>query len=513
VGREVTLGGYAAWWIEHYLCHGPGDVRGQPLVLTGAQRTFLDKVYTFVESPHGWRRKYRRAFLSRPKGWAKSELAGAIVCFEALGECRIGQDDEPHRIVEPLVKCLATEEGQAGNTYDNVRVMLTEGRAAEFGCDVGLTRTFLPGGGEIRPATSGAASKDGGKETFVVADETHLMTLPEHRSMFDTVRRNLPKRKAADPWMLETSTMYRQGAGSVAEDTHRYAKAIVDGKVRDAGLLFDHQAGDEDFDFSDDAQLLAQLQKAYGEADWVDLERLVDEARDPQTAESDFRRYYLNQAVASAERWVPEGAWDALRSSESLSDGDRVALGFDGSEGTERADWQADSTALVACRLSDGLLVPLGIWEHTIEGPWEPPRDEVDAQVRWAFDTFDVVRMHCDRRGWEQHVDSWAGEFGSKRVFFVPNSPKRQTDQINGFESALRGRTIAHNGDGDLRRHVLNARCDVRSTGQSEFKRLGKPAQPDKIDLAVASLLAVEARGDAIANGAMQQQESGFYVW
>ena len=31
----------------------------------------------------------------------------------------------------PFIRCLATEESQAGNTYDNVEYMLTEGKAAD----------------------------------------------------------------------------------------------------------------------------------------------------------------------------------------------------------------------------------------------------------------------------------------------------------------------------------------------------------------------------------------------
>src|SRR6185312_13296030 len=101
----------------------------------------------------------------------------------------------------------------------------------------GLTRTLLPDGGEIIPSTASNAAKDGGKETFVVFDETHLYVLPELRKMYRTVRRNLAKRKAAEPWSLETSTMYLPGEGSVAEDTHSLAKSIREGRTKLARLL------------------------------------------------------------------------------------------------------------------------------------------------------------------------------------------------------------------------------------------------------------------------------------
>jgi hypothetical protein len=59
------------------------------------------------------------------------------------------------------------------------------------------TALYLPHGGEIRACTSGSASKDGGKETWVCADETHLYVLRELKSMYGTVSRNLGKRKTS----------------------------------------------------------------------------------------------------------------------------------------------------------------------------------------------------------------------------------------------------------------------------------------------------------------------------
>lgn len=78
-----------------------------------------------------------------------------------------------------------------------------------YGMRVNRAKVDLPFGGEIVPSTSGAASKDGGKETFVVFDETHLYNNKQLHQMYDTVSRNLNKRKRqAEPWALETTTMY-----------------------------------------------------------------------------------------------------------------------------------------------------------------------------------------------------------------------------------------------------------------------------------------------------------------
>lgn len=180
-------------------------------------------------------------------------------------------------VKSPFIRCLATEEGQSGNTYDNVSTMLEyliEHHGDDFpGIDIGKSaqsssRIILHHQrGEITPSTASSAAKDGGKETFAVFDETHLYVLPELRRMHGTVRRNLRKRKEAEPWCLETSTMYEPGQDSVAEATHTYYKAIREGRIRDAdaaGLLFDHRQAQDGTDLADRDALLAGLKEAYG---------------------------------------------------------------------------------------------------------------------------------------------------------------------------------------------------------------------------------------------------------
>jgi hypothetical protein len=63
--------------------------------------------------------------------------------------------------------------------------------------------------GSESESTASSSSKDGGKQTFVDFDESHLCFTPEFRRMYSTVRRNTRKRmKTAETWSLETTTMY-----------------------------------------------------------------------------------------------------------------------------------------------------------------------------------------------------------------------------------------------------------------------------------------------------------------
>jgi hypothetical protein len=223
-GHICSLGYEVLDWIHTYECHGPGDVQGEPLDYDDEMRDFVVEAYRI--DPVTGRRVYDEAVLSRAKGRAKSETAGHIGIAEAFAPVRFdgwNADGQPvgRPVRSPLLKCLATEESQAGNTFENIAFI-----AGEWGPDVhpdvygGVSRDpAVPVGDGAVPAagrrdracTAGSASKDGGKETWVCADETHLYVLRELKAMYGTVRRNLGKRMAAQPWLLQTSTAYRPG--------------------------------------------------------------------------------------------------------------------------------------------------------------------------------------------------------------------------------------------------------------------------------------------------------------
>ena len=528
--RTRSLGWLAIWWIETFCVHGPGDVQGEHVDLDEEFAAFILDSYALDENG---RRLYDSAFISRAKGRAKSELAGFITLFEAMGPARFDgwaqggevyerdgytdtyQAGEPlgKLVTAPVIRCLATEEGQAGNTYDNVHFNLTEGPLANgLPRDAaGLTRIFLPGGGEIIPSTASNSSKDGGKETFVVFDETHLYTTRELKRMYDTVRRNLAKRKAAEPWSLETSTMYLPGEKSVAEETHDLAKLIREGKARIERLLFDHREADPDIDLSDEDQVRAGIREAYGPfAEVMDVERILSEFYDPRNDPQDSRRYYFNQPTSSKDAFISSPEWMACAASKTVSKGDEITLGFDGSR--KRTRGLTDATALIGCRVSDGHLFEIRIWEQP-EGPagegWEVPITEVDYEVRQAFENYKVVGMFADPAKWESYVAQWEADFGKKlkvkssqahpiEWWMTGNRSYLVVRALEQFQNAVIDKELTHSGLA-LTRHVLNARRRLGRSGVSIAKE--HPESPNKIDAAVAAVLAYQARLQALSKG------------
>jgi phage terminase large subunit-like protein len=495
---DRTLGPLVVEWIEQNLVHGPGDVQGQRIELDDEQVRFLFRAY---ELDDNGRRVVRRAVFSRAKGRAKSELAAMITCAEALGPVRFagwGHDGKPQGrpVKAPIILSVATEEQQAGNVYEAVHFMLEQGPIGSTpGLDVGLTRSFLPDGGRIRPVTAKATSKEGGRETFVTFDETHLFVLPELHRLHETIRRNLgTKRKESEPWSLEVSTMYAPGEDSVAERSHAFAKALAEGKIRDPGFLFDHREGPDGFDFHDDEQLRAALVETYGEAAaWIDLDRLIAEARDPQTDESDYRRYFLNVATKrEAGLFVKSSSWEALADEDlSIEDGAKICLGADGSRTFDTtvvawAQQRDDGTIAVdACVFS----VREHVAHHVLHEGGRIDYEDVEDFTVDLFDRFDVAEVAYDPRYLERSAELVSKRLSEGFVFPVEPSSRHMRDALQTFYRLVHEGTLRHTGDPVIAAHLANTA--VERGHRDEIRRVRKIDERKPIDAVPAMALAV----------------------
>lgn len=542
-----TLGWQIVDWMEAMLCHGPGDVAGDPFEVDDEIAVFWAWAYRVRHpgTPEAGRRYVHRAILSRPKGRAKSEHAGAWVCAEALGPVRFDHWAEPGErgywgyeytpgepvgkpVRSPFIRCLATEEDQSGNTYDNVVAMLSQGHAADhfglrMGREVGITRVFLPSGGEIRPSTASSASKDGGLESAAVADETHLYTSNALRAMYRTVARNTGKRRDAEPLMLDTTTAWQPGERSVAETAaERYAHLDPVEAVERFGVLYDHRQGPEPKRFGDDRSLIKAMREGYGPAAaWIDFRRIVKLIRDAEDPEAEAYRYWLNRPRAATLHWLLPAEIDTALTDEVPEAGTAVAVGFDGSE-------TDDHTALIACT-EGGLVVPIGIWAPAdADADW---RLDVDAAVRWAFEHYRVVRFYGDPPWWQLEMGRWAAEFSDPRrpgtlpvAEWWTNRDTPMAVACGALRTAIRQRDIRINPKPLLtdeqhrdRRslmvwHFENARTRkvrVRLDDRAEeayVVRKDRPGSPLKIDSVPATALAIKARDDAVKEGEFQER-------
>lgn len=510
-----TLGWQVIDWTEQYLCHGPGDIQGEPLVWDEEFCQIILDCYRLF--PKGHENEGRRVVsyfgISMPKGRAKSEFAGALVCAELLGPVRFDGWDaagEPvgKPVTYPFIRPLATEEGQVGNTYGNVQTMLEHARDRfpdewQFGLlDIGSTRTFIGKGGrlgEVRPSTAGAASKDGGKESFAVVDEPHLYYLPELRQMHAMVRRNARKRKIAQPWMLATTTMFQPGQGSVAEDLYDEAEKLIEQPKRSYGFCWHHREGIiDESSWDDDAAQLASLKEAYGPAaEWMDLPGMIEhEIRAPGSVKAENARYFHNLRWKGEQRAIDPAKWDALAdSSLNPTGGEFIAIGFDGSDRGEHSD----DTVLVGWVLTERPhLFLIDRWRRPdfVGRDYRVPRDEVRARVAQIREQFEVRRFACDPPGWREEIDSWDKEFGQRFgepvvVEVLTNRPTRMGPAIDRFLEAIDEGLFTHDGSPELREYALNALL-TKSKGRTDLPAVVKPTIDAKIDGLVAAILSYD---------------------
>ena len=526
-GELPTLGYGVLDWMADYLA-SPDRSEYEPLTLTREQAQFVLNFYAL--DPKSGRRKYRRAVLSRPKGWGKSPILAAIACAEALGPVvPDGWDAEGEPVGRPWsdsrtpwVQLAAASEDQTRNSWTPLLEMLRDGPAVDEFPGLEPMETFvnLPKG-RIEFVTSSSTSREGNRPVFAVLDQTESWT-PDRNGprLAATIRRNLGKTGGSS---IEAPNAYVPGAGSVAEASAEYWKRIIEGRAQDDGLLWDHREAPPDTDMVDRESLLAGLAFAYGDSaesagGWVDLERIVAEVWDPATDPQDARQYYLNQVTHASDAWLSQPEWAGrMDLGRHVADGDVVVLGFDGSR--QRARGVTDATALIGCRVSDGHLFELGVWEQPT-GPagdgWMVPTTEVDAAVRGAFDRFSVVGFYADPARWEGFVAQWEALWHKRlRVKATRDHPiewwftggragliVRAVDQ---FHSAVVDGDLTHDGSSALTRHVLNARRRVGRSGVTIAKE--HPDSARKIDAAIAAVLAWQARLDAVAAGADQPEK------
>jgi hypothetical protein len=514
-GEFPTLGYTVGEWMEASLVVPDREAAGQPYLLTDEMWRFLLDLYRV--DPETGEYVFYGAQLRRPQKWGKDPFGGGIALAESLADVVFDGWDASGEPVgrpraTPLVQCLGVSEEQTDNTFRPILEMIVRGPLVNLpGMDAGETRINLPGGGRIEPVTSSSRSRLGARITFATMTETHLWTPASGgRTLASAVRRNLA---GMDGRWLELTNAYDPAEQSVAQAT---AEAHAD------GVLVDDRPG-KHVDLDDDEALRREVVRVYGDSareagGWVNTDRIIAEIRDAATLEPDARRFFLNQVVAGALKFIDPIAWDgAARTDEPLKPGEKIALGFDGSK-------TDDATALIASRLSDGRLFHLRTWERPAgaAADWRVPGAEVDRVLTETFTAYEVAMMFADPWKWQDYLDVWAARWPALVMEFPTNQYVRMDKALERFTTAFASGEITHDGDLTLGRHVKNAvlskaaqkrsRHDDDSSG-THYLRLSKRRAGLKIDAAVAAVLAHAARAHAIENGALQvRSNAGWFV-
>lgn len=418
----------------------------------------------------------------------------------------------------PWVQLCAVSEDQTRNAWAPLLEMLREGTAIDAYPGLEPLDSFvnLPLKGRIEFTTSAATSREGNRPTHCVLDQTEEWK-PSNGGvkLAATLRRNLGKTGGTS---IESPNAYIPGEDSVAEMSAQYYLNIREGKARDDGLYYDHREWPDSTDMTDRDSLLRGLAVAYGDSaesagGWVDLDRLVAEIWDPATDPQSARQYYGNVITHASDSWLSQPEWAATADATKIvPDGDMIALGFDGSR--HRSDDVTDATALVGVRISDGHMFPIGVWEQPDNvRDWWAPTYEIDQAVREALTRWQVVAFYADPAAdWRSYVAGWEADYGAKlQVKSTQQHPiewwmggQNLTKTVRAtaaLHSAVVHQEMSHDGSATMTRHVLNARRRASRVGLTIAKDYPESAR--KIDVAVAGVLAWQARVDALAGGAL----------
>jgi hypothetical protein len=531
-GEVPTLGFAAIDWITEMLA-APDAADYEPLVPYLEQEDFFLRWYELDVLTCRYRR--HRGVLGRPRGWGKSPILGAVAILEALGDIvpdgwdANGQPvGRPWKSIRtPLVHIAAVSEEQTNNTWTPIMEMLREDAPIhDHYAGIEPFEAFVAlgsGRGKIDKITSSSRTIKGARPVFSVLDQTEEWVVSNGGvKLANTMRANAAK---VGGRTLESPNAYIPGEGSVAEGSAAFWHKIRIGKAKDEGLLYDHREAPADTDMGDRDSLIKGLRFAYGDSSGhpdgctihedpcapghVDLDRLVQTIWDPEQDVQQSRSDFLNQITHASDSWISQPEWRSIYDENaSVEDGEQIALGFDGSRGRNRGN--ADATALIACRLSDGLLFEVGVWEARYgEKDWLPSMMEVDTKVAMAMERWRVCAFSGDPSGWQEPMARWEAKYGRRlKVKASQQNPiaawprgkdSRVETYVETFRRMVVNRELRHDGSPSLTRHVLNARKRTTRTGYLIHKAY--PDSPDKIDAAYAAVMALKARTDCLRQG------------
>jgi len=480
-----------------WLVHPNGPRAGKRWRFTDSQVRFL--LHWYALRPDG-RWLYHHGVRRWAKGAGKSPFAAAHALVEFCAPVRL-KDFDAHApggcvgkpVDLPWIQIAAAAESQTTNTMRMVRALAPKGSrvVGEHHLDPGKTIYYRPDGGMLQVITNAAETNEGAETSFGVGDETEHWT-PGNGGveLSQVLDRNMGK--SGSRW-VETANAWKPGAESVAEASWNAFVLQEEGRTRgESRMLYDARLAPPGTDMTDRTSLIAALEHVYDDAFWVDLPGIVEKIWDPRTPVDVSRRFYLNWPAVDTDAWQDPKNWSAMAAPQvQVESGEDIVMFFDGSK-------SRDATALIGCRIEDGHVFTLGVWEPTPERP--VPVREVDAAVRKALDTYHVEAFFADVREWESFAKvSWPDLFDGAGLSVWAESKQSKEPQPVAWD--MRGHVaeftkaaelchaeiedglFTHDGDQRVARHIANARRRPNRYGVSIGK--DSPDSPHKIDAAV----------------------------
>jgi len=464
---------------------------------------------------------FREGTIRRLKGWGKDPLIAAMCLAEMCGPVAFSHfDDNGDPVGKPRhsawVTVAACSQDQTKNTFSLFPVMISKKLKADYGLDVNRYIIYSAAGGRLEAATSAPASMEGNRPTFVVQNETQWWgegpdgKVNEGHAMSEVIEGNMTKVEGSRT--LSICNAHIPGTETVAEKAYVSWQKVMSGEDVDTGVMYDaleapagtpiseipSEKEDPEGFLAGVEQLRQGVLVARGDSTWLPVEDIILSILSTKNKITESRRKFLNQVNATEDAWISPQEWDRLALVDpvfALQPKQKITLGFDGSKSN---DW----TALVACRVDDGMLFVIKVWNPAKHGG-EVPREDVDATVHSMFQRYDVVAFRADVKEFEAYVDQWGRTYKKRlKINASPNNPvafdmrgqqKRFAFDCERLEDAVIEREVCHDGNPILRQHVLNAKRHPTTYDAISIRKATKDSSK-KIDAAVCAVLAFGAR-------------------
>lgn len=488
---------------------------------------------------------YRQTLVVAPQKTGKGPWSAAQVAFEACGpsvfagwavegdvyECAANGCDcgwtyeylagEPRgmRHPSPLIQITANSEDQADNIYRPLRSMIQLGPLKKLlAVREGFIRILGMSGDDdldrIDVVTASASSRLGNPISDAEQDEVGLYTKTNK--------------------MIAVAETQRRGAAGMGGRTHAttncwdpslnsYGQQVYESWEQGAEDIFVFYRNPDVALTTSDGGPLSYRRKdhrrriheyVYRGSWWVNLDSIEAEAAElMKTDPAQAERFFGNRIVSGSGTWFQLGEWDSRARPVEVAPRTMVGGGFDGSDNN---DWTgirletADQYQFTPVYMVGDDSRPT-VW-NPVDWGGRIPRSEVIAAFDYIENHFQVVRFYLDPQFWETEIDMLGERYGVKKYVKWP------TNQIGRMYAALeRIKTDVTNSDSGFwhdgckitKSHVNNA---VMRARPGDKYIIGKPAEHQKIDMAMSSTLAHEAVMDAITAGEFGQAEPE-YAW
>jgi phage terminase large subunit-like protein len=354
----------AVAFVESNLRHWEGEWEGQPFHLLDWQRQVIRDLF-------GWKRsdgirRYRFAYIEVPKGNGKSPLGAAIALLLLFW------DGEPGA----QVYSAAGDKGQAGIVFRDAANMVEQSDDLAVASITLKNRIVYPAQRAFYEVLSAdAPTKHGLRPHGIVFDELHVQP---NRDLFDTLRRGMKKRR--QPLFVSITTAGLFDEDSLCWNEHCYAKAVLEGEIRDDAYYAVIYAADPEDDWTSD-ETLAKANPSLGVT--VKLQDLRDDcqrALNNPVEQANFKQLHLNVWGQAAQGGIDLYAWRRCIAEPTIDPGAVCFGGLDLSS-------KLDLTAFV-------LLFPHDDGSYSVLRRFWIPQENLEDRKR--RDVFDYPRYVAD---------------------------------------------------------------------------------------------------------------------